>query len=273
MEEIKHVLKARLFFRVTRAVALFAIYSALVVHLEIVVLNREYEVSPIVLTAFGVALSLLMVFRTNSTYDRWWEGRKLWGVIIAAAQSLTMQVHGWSWVEASRRAEICQLIPRVAASLTEQLRGGWPPPSLGPSLVVQDLLHKINALWSEGLIHSLQYQVAESNLLAFIQGICGCGRIRGTLLPLSHRAVIPQVLLGYLLVLPFGLPNEYYSIVVSLTVGYFLVALEFIAKELEEPFGRELDDLDLDALTAGIEGAVRQLTAVIPPPLTRPTKD
>lgn len=251
-----------LLVRVLRPLLFFALYSALVVFVEIVVLHKDFEFPAVVLTVMGLSLSVMLVFRNNTSYDRWWEARKLWGQLLNTSRSLMMLVNGWTWLPAEERRGFCSLVPGVAGGLRDHLRGAWPPPGLGPVLSVQELLHRAQTWRSAGLLDGFALLMVERHCSVLTDVIGACERIRGTLLPIGHRMVVLQVLVCYLAVLPIGLPNEIYSVVVAALVGYFLLTLEQLAEHLEEPFGTEPDDLPLDALAGRVASSHSELVAV-----------
>jgi ion channel-forming bestrophin family protein len=248
--------------RVLRPLLLFALWSAVVVFIEIVILNKDFEFPAVVLTVMGVSLSVLLVFRNNSSYDRWWEGRKLWGQLLNTSRSLMMLVNGWTWLPAEERRGFCGAVPVVASMLKDHLRGAWPPPGLGPILSVQELVHRAQGWRSAGLLDGFGLAMVERHCSVLTDVIGGCERIRGTPLPVGHKTVILQVLVCYLAVLPVGLPNEVYSVVVAALVGYFLLTLELLAEHLEEPFGTDPDDLPVDALAGRVASSATELLAV-----------
>lgn len=247
---------AHLFLRVLRPLLLFALYSVTVVFIEVVVMRKDFEFPAVVLTVMGLALSVLLGFRNNTSYDRWWEARKLWGQLLNTSRSLLMLVNNWELPDTEKTA-FAEGLAEVATSLKAHLRGPWPPVSLAPVLKVQALVHTAQRWQREGRVDGFGVQMAERHCAILTDLIGGCERIRGTPLPLGHRTVIMQVLVCYLAVLPVGLPNEVYSAGVAALVGYFLLTLEQLAEHLEEPFGTEPDDLPLDMLAGKVaESAV-----------------
>jgi putative membrane protein len=220
---------------------------------------------------FGAALSILMVLRTNSAYDRWWEGRKHWGALVNTCRNLALKVEALSQADPTEKALAGRYIALFPYVLRDHLREGitektwssFPEPvnrqlSHLPAYVTSRLM-AILAGWREkGLLSPLDHHLIDRQVNAWME-ICGaCERIRNTPLPLAHRALIPQLLVLYLVVVPISLPATVANAVLTFVMGYFLIGLELVAEEIEEPFGTDDDDLQLDRLCKGIERSVRE---------------
>ncbi len=251
------------FKRLCVAVVLLAIYSALDVFVE-TSLNDDIHFPDGVQAVLGGVLSLLLVFRTNSAYDRWWEARKLWGSLVNDTRNLALKVRTLVHVPQAERKRAGEVIMAFPNALRDHLRGRRSP--YGPEGVHHVPLYLARAMfehvnrWKEsGAIDGFTQTVLDRHVSAYMDIAGACERIRNTPLPLSHRALIPQVLLCYLLVLPISLPDNLWTIVVTCTVGYFMLGLEFIAEELEEPFGHDSDDLPLEAFCANMERSVLEV--------------
>ena len=220
----------------------------------------------------GAALSILMVLRTNSAYDRWWEGRKHWGALVNNCRNLALKVKTMSATSAEERALMGTYIVLFPYVLRDHLRDGVTEATLSrlPEPVPPDLfslpahiaerIFAIAKSWrDEEKLHRLDHHLMDSHISSLMD-ICGaCERIRNTPLPLVYRALIPQLLVLYLVVAPLGLVLTPANLILTMLVGYFLIGLELVAEEIEEPFGTDDDDLQLDRISKGIERSVRQI--------------
>lgn len=253
------ILSQSVFRRALKYLIPYFFFCSGVAYVEIVLFKKDIEVPGAFLTVMGAALSILLVFRNNSSYERWWEARKLIGQLVTQSRALVALVGSWSWLEEEERRQFCDQVPGVMSSLKEHLCQSWPPPGNPPLLRVQQLYLGLGRWKLAAQIEPQLYQMAERYLSGFLEVLGGCERIKSTPLPLSHRTIIPQTLIAYLLVLPVGLPNEWYSIPVCVCVAYLLTSLECIAEEVQDPFGYHENDLPLDAISARLDQSLQLL--------------
>jgi len=250
------------FKRLCAAVFLLAMYSALDVFVE-TSLNDDIHFPDGVQAVLGGVLSLLLVFRTNSAYDRWWEARKQWGQLVNDSRNLALKVRSLVHIPPAERRRTGEIIMAFPHSLRDHLRGRRSPHGPEgvnhvPLYLARVMFDKINGWRQSNAIDGWTQQVLDRHVAAWMDIAGACERIRNTPLPLSHRALIPQILLCYMLVLPISLPDNLWTILVTCTVGYFMLGLEFIAEELEEPFGHDSDDLPLEQFCANIDRSVQE---------------
>ena len=220
----------------------------------------------------GAALSILMVLRTNSAYDRWWEGRKHWGALVNNCRNLALKVETMSSASHQEKALVGTYIALFPYVLRDHLRNGMtqetlarlpePPPSdlfNAPAYIAGRIFTLIKG-WRDGdKLHRLDHLMMDPHISSLMD-ICGaCERIRNTPLPLVYRALIPQLLVLYLIVAPLGLEFSTANLALTIIIGYFLIGLELVAEEIEEPFGTDNDDLQLDRICKGTERSIRQI--------------
>lgn len=225
---------------------------------------------------FGAALSILMVLRTNSAYDRWWEGRKHWGSLVNCSRNLALKLEAMSSADDQQKALAGRYICLFPYVLRDHLRAGvqeetlrhFPEPApkgIGhfPAYVAGKVLPILKAWRDQGLLSKLDHHLIDTQVSAWMD-ICGaCERIRNTPLPLAHRALIPQLLVLYLMIVPISVDLTTANVCFTFVMGYFLIGLELVAEEIEEPFGTDDDDLQLDLLCKGIERSVRQIMPIL----------
>jgi putative membrane protein len=221
----------------------------------------------------GFVISLLLVFRTNTAYDRWWEGRKLWGNLINTSRNLSLRIDAALTEEnAAERAWFRRYIPLYAAVLDRHLKSENLELSLDedfdddpldrnghlPNQVASRLHRRIMQLHRDGSIgqaamFSLQQELGQ------LTDICGaCERIKNTPIPFSYASFIKRFILLYLCTLPWSLAVtlNYWNIPVLLFVMYALSSLEVIAEEIEEPFGNDPNDLPTGRMAERIRADV-----------------
>lgn len=228
-------------------------------------------------TLLSFVISLLLVFRTNTAYDRWWEGRKLWGSLVNNSRNMALKLDQLLEGDQVQARQFFQLmIPNFAYVLKNHLRYQSPEKefldsdSFGLSyLRLDEHVPQQLALAIFGKIHALQKQgvlIPEHLLLlnAEVQSlmdICGaCERIRNTPIPFSYSSFIKKFIFVYCLTLPFGYVSNLHFLIIPLVVFvfYVLASLEIIAEEIENPFGTDANDLPLDTICKGIRQTVNQ---------------
>jgi putative membrane protein len=224
----------------------------------------------------GFALSMLLVFRTNTAYDRWWEGRRLWGSLVNTSRNLALKLSA-SLQDAEEKAFFASAIPTFAVELAKHLRLATtkfemderPHPEIPnfdtakhiPAQAAALIIGRLYELHRKGAFKPEEMLMMNEEARAFMD-ICGaCERIRNTPIPYSYSAFIKKFILIFVLTLPFGFAFSlgYLSVPVVAFIFYVLASLEIIAEEIEEPFGLDHNDLPMDRLCKTIEKTVREI--------------
>jgi ion channel-forming bestrophin family protein len=242
----------------------------------------------------GVALGLLLVFRTNAAYDRFWEGRKLWGGIVNASRNLVRSA--LAHVPAHEPALASSLLEWAVAmpwAIMHSLRGqralgpacGLPAAEREQALASQHVpLHVATRL--TGLLRELRARGhVEPNLFVSLDGQVatlvdltgGCERIHGTPLPFAYVVHLRRALVLYCATLPFALVDAFgsWSVLVTVVLSYVILGIEEIGVEIEDPFGGDDNDLPLQSICQRIEANLRALgpapaADTAPPPSQNP---
>lgn len=263
------------------ALAVNVLFAVLVTGLHGEFLDHKIEVTTAPFSLIGLALAIFLGFRNSAAYDRYWEGRKLWGEMVHACRSwargvMAYPVPGEALAGPSRR----QLVMTVAAmvhALRHQLRGSPAREDVVRCLdeaAAERLAGKRNlpaALLQEagqGLGHwvrdgRLEPQLAATmeNRLAELAGCAaGCERIASTPIPFAYTLLLHRTAYIYCFLLPFGLVDTLHALtplVVGL-VAYTFFGLDALGDEIEDPFGTQLNHLPLDALCVTIETSLRE---------------
>lgn len=263
------------------------------------------DLTTIPFTLMGLALGIFLGFRNNTSYDRFWEARKLWGSLVNTSRSLTRQiltlvmestavasgahspeteeilsfqkemVHRLvAYVHALKhhlrdQDRVDDLAPMIAADEIEMLRKEFNR----PIAILQRLGDRFRDAYRRGWVHPQHLPVFEQSLVGLtdIQG--GCERIKSTPIPLSYTSLIHQIVAIYCIALPFGIVKTVgaFTPVVVGIVAYAFYGLDAIGDEIENPFGTDANDLPLSALSTMIEVNVRQrLGETDVPPLHKP---
>lgn len=239
--------------------------------------------SPLPLTVVGIALGVLLGFRNNAGYDRYWEGRTLWGRLVNASRSFVRQASAFlrtadgEETETGReRARFIRAITyRVIAfslALRHHLRRDDPFLELGallppdeiarlrrarnvPSVLLVLLGEQIGEARRSGWLDSILAASLDETLTEFatIQG--GCERIRNTPLPPVYTDIGHKIVLAFCALLPFGLVRDLGPLMppATLVIAFSFLLLSRISLLMADPFGRRPNDLPLTALCRTIE--------------------
>lgn len=228
-------------------------------------------------TVSGLAISIFLGFRNSASYDRFWEGRRLWGALLNATRSLVRQGLTYAQLTADdpvMREWLAQLTACVYA-LRHQLRGTDPRADLErllpaataervlavqyrPALLTQMMGGRVAARHREGRFGEMLTAAFDRNLDELTTVIGGCERLANTPIPFGYSVIIHRTVYIYCALLPFGLLEStgVMTPLIATFVAYTFIALDTLAQELEEPFGTDYNDLPLDAMSASIEGAL-----------------
>ncbi len=236
-------------------------YAALVVWAEGAA-GIAVPLGPSFLSILGIILGLLLVFRTNTAYDRWWEGRRSWGQLVNVSRGLSHTLDAMLPSDHPSRATYAELVAAFPAALAQHLR---TPRSADvphrPNAIARALFTQLHAdVRGEALPR--EAIVACTPLLTAFDDVCGaCERIRNTPIPFSYSSYIKQFVVLYALVLPFGLARDfgYGTVIASMFTFFATMGLELLATEIEEPFGTDRNDLPLDDLADRIARDARAL--------------
>ncbi len=228
-----------------------------------------------VYSLIGFVLSLLLVFRTNTAYDRWWEGRKKWGEMVNNSRNLAMKLSSLSTDKETRKF-FMRMIPNYSFAMKEHLREGVIFEELELTTEELKILQKtdhvpnIIAKWIYQRIHDLKKNnklteeeviVLDVNLKSFSDIIGACERIKNTPIPYSYSIYLKKFIFIYVTTIPVALIGNfgYYSALISAFIFYVLVSMEILAEEIEDPFGLDDNDLPTDQLCVKIRNNIREL--------------
>jgi putative membrane protein len=235
----------------------------------------------------SIVLGLLLVFRTNTAYERYWEGRKLWGTLVNTVRNFSRNV--WVTIQEEspedRKEKIQILYFLVAFSIATKLH-------LRSESVNTELIHLIPQIWLDKIKesnnrpleiafwigdylqkqhekqHVNSYQLA--NLFKFIDTMVdclgGCERILKTPIPLAYSIHIKQLLLIYCLSLPFQVVNDldWWTAPIVAVISFTVFGIEAIGLEIENPFGRDPNDLPLDNICKIMQTNIEELISFAP---------
>lgn len=275
--------------KVLPALFIVVFISAVLVYLSSHQFFSIPAVPAIGFTIFGIILSIFLSFRNNACYDRWWEGRKLWGALIANSRHISRDSHV---LNSAHRDILMYRVMLFTNLLRDRLRAQSQSFELYQnkvgfsSLQLQQLSKKINAAQfvleaiqkdlvqalrhgeiSDIIYHSLNQHIVE---LGNIQA--GCDRILSTPLPFSYSVLLHRTVYCFCFILPFSLEASlgiWTPILVGL-IAYLFLGLDALSSQIEEPFGLQDNDLPLNSIVRLIEREMSESLEVELPPAIQP---
>lgn len=262
----------------------------------------KIKLTTIPFTLMGLALAIFLGFRNSASYERYWEGRKLWGSLGTANRNLVRQLHmflqpvdGSNPLEHQQLSRLRQKMLYAAIAFAHALRHqlreeNWgediarllPAESATPLLRLQNPAAGLLQAIGTDIQHCLQMrwlaaplaQEIDRSLSQMTDVLGGCERIKNTPIPFSYSVLLHRTVYVYCYLLPFGLVDSIGLLtpVVVGVVAYTFFGLDAIGDEIEEPFGLTPNDLPLTALSYGIEISARELMGetdlpCMPPPV------
>lgn len=229
-----------------------------------------------VYSILGFVISLLLVFRTNTAYDRWWEGRKLWGAIVNDTRNLTLKINAIHTIK-SEKDFFKNTICNFCFSSKNHLRSQAIDQELifndsgeiqrysnvdnKPLFFINLIQSKLYNLKNQGLVSDNEWLLMDKNVNALVDALGGCERIKNTPIPYSYSLFIKKFIFIYVITLPLAFVNQfsYFSALISTFVFYALVSMEVLAEEIEDPFGEDDNDLPTDQICERIQQNISEI--------------
>lgn len=246
-------------------------YGMYYVEIEYLHLTEKSTVSHIGMlhSLLGFVLSLLLVFRTNTAYDRWWEGRKLWGKLVNDSRNFMIKICSiLDEKDIKTKTQIAKYIKffphflsshlskestrlvldKDFADLAKELK--HHPPAEVVFLLTKKLFH----LKKEGKISDTEMLFLDAQLSGFLDVCGGCERIKNTPIPYSYSSFIKKFVVFYVLALPVAnvVNLGIFMIPITMFVYYVLMSLELIAEEIEDPFNNDENDIPMESIANNI---------------------
>ena len=260
--------------------SLLFIFAASIVYFQPFFLENNLYINPTIFTLFGVALAIFLGFRNNASYERWWEGRKLWGALLNDTRSVARQ--SYSLIEGEdyneQRTNFINTMIALVHTLRHQLRFTDSSNDLKrllksedlleisktkyqPIMLLQKLAEQIKTAKKEHRITAIEQLAFEDNFNKISDIIGGCERIASTPIPYTYSVLLHRTVYIYCFLLPFGFVQTlgWMTPFAIVFIAYTFVALEAIADELEDPFGLQPNDLALDAMSQMIENTLLEI--------------
>jgi ion channel-forming bestrophin family protein len=277
--EPKNWLKLVLTLRgsVVRGVAARVVVSAAFgVAAQLLYQRHAYRFPPIAHTLIGAALALLLVFRTNASYDRFWEGRKLVGMMGNRLRDLARQFASIVPAEADERARLGRYLSAFYRLSVQALRAERDLDRLG-ELLTEAERERLEGVgqrpyvvlgWMSGVLADLQdagklpgerFRACDQNLTSLADSIGGAERIHKTPVPIAYAHHIKVFVTLFCFSVPFAMVEQmgWFTPFAAAVLGFALFGIDEIGVEIEDPFGYDANDLPLDPIGDAIERSVR----------------
>lgn len=233
-------------------------------------------------TILGTALSLLLGFRTNSAYDRWWEARKCWGEIVNDSRTLVRQSLAFIEGESQEKDELVSNIAHLQIAwcyalanslrrtqvlvyadlhLTAEEHDYISAQDNIPNAILNLIQFRIAQAHENGNIKTLLYQNIDETLRRLCDAMGKCERIKNTIFPTQYSFFVYLVIFIFTLILPMGLVESIGRIAIPITfvISFLFFYVEWIANILQNPFENGPNDIPMTSLSRTIEINLLQL--------------
>ena len=255
------------------AIAVSALYSVVVWGVHPFVISGKQLWADELAVVNTAVLGVLVSFRTKIAYDRWWEGRVLWGQLVNHSRNLCLKACKLANLDASEQKAFAALVSAFAVALMRHLRGpvqlcdvpgfGKDPttPAHVPAYIAGKVMATVAAWRTAGRIDGYTHLMFDTNTSALMD-ICGaCERVRNTPLPASYLSLLRHGLVLGFAFTPWALVQslELLTVPVQAVAVYFLFGIELTAEAVEQPFGSDGDDLHLEALCETIRKSTEDI--------------
>lgn len=280
----RHLL--RMLQYVGRPLLMLIVYDLLVVS-AYKLLNWKWVAMPhIPLALFGSAIGIIVAFRNQSAYARWWEARTLWGAIVNNSRSWARQVVTAMRPAGGEEDGALKIVQRrmvyhqiaYVHALRQHLRKLEPWEDIAPFLSEAELIElqsqknvplaiqtRMSGMLREcqtlGRLDIAHWHAMDGNLDDLIDAQGGAERIKNTPMPKQYD-YFPQLFVEiYCFLLPLALVTTmgWLTPLGSTLVGFIFLALDKIGRDLEDPFDNSVYDVPLTSITKTIEINLRQL--------------
>lgn len=258
---------------------IISLFSLAIYYFKGKIFDYKVHLNPTIFTLIGLALAIFMGFCNSASYDRFWEGRKLWGLLVIETRSLTRQilslVNDSSPEGKEEKQKIIKLISAFCWSLNYQLRDKSGTEHLSrllspeqvdqlkvkkfiPSIILGFIADWLSEQNKKGNIDTIVMTTMDHQLNQFSNISGGCERIYNTPLPFAYSILLHRTVYLYCFWLPFGLVDSlgWMMPLIVLLISYTFIALDAIIQEIGEPFGEEENDLALNSICRTIEFSI-----------------
>ena len=253
------------------AICALSIYTGLLCYLDLELKLFQLKSTTVLHSLLGFVISMLLVFRTNTAYDRWWEGRKLWGDLVNNSRNFILKINSMIPFEHKLdRDQLTSLVINYTFSIKHHLRDeidfsefrncedisveNLKATTHVPNQIALSIYKRLTKLKERGILTDNNLLFINEEVRSFTNIVGACERIRSTPIPYSYSMFIKKFIFLYTITLPLGLIEDFGWVTIPMVifVFYAFASLELIAEEIEDPFGTEENDLPTDDIAIRI---------------------
>lgn len=261
--DLMHLYRSWTMTRVVRSVGIVGVYTTLVcLVVEFWNLGTSIYMNVQAFSLLGIILSIFLVFRTNTAYDRWWEARKQWGALVNNTRNLAIYVHAmFPKHDQEVRRFMAKHISNFCIALVEHLRDGVKTEKLLylteqekelfqtkanlPICIASNIIDRLAEAHRKGEITEGDYINIKDQHQALLDILGACERIKKTPIPFSYAVYLKIYITAYAVLLPFALVTTFHWATIPLVmfICFSLIGVELMGQEIEDPFGLDCNDL------------------------------
>ncbi|MDB5235347.1 MAG: hypothetical protein JWR44_2340 [Hymenobacter sp.] len=280
-EALRHLRSSNIIRLLLRRVLFVGLYATAVTAVTLRFDHLNFTVDKEFFSFLGIMLSLLLAFRTNTAYDRFYEGRRLWGQLTNSCRNLAGLLHARLPAHAhGHRAYLAGLLSNFPLALDGHLRNDVKFHNLTeveaghveqlrnaghvPSRIATRLQEFYEQLLREDLVLPAHLITIQTYHTALLDVAGGCERIKNTPIPFSYSYFIKGFITVFILTMPFNLLDTYEFLTIPITMfgAYALLGVEMIGDEIEDPFGKDSNDLPLTQMANRMRANVHEILHV-----------
>ncbi|HEX8506424.1 MAG TPA: bestrophin family ion channel [Hymenobacter sp.] len=280
-EALRHLGSSGVIRLLLKRVLWVGLYAAAITAGAVHFHTLEFTVDKEFFSFLGIMLSLLLVFRTNTAYDRFYEGRRLWGQLVNNCRNLAILLHARLPADDhANRTYLAEVLSNFPIALDGHLRGGVKFQKLAdaapgyleqlrlvdhvPSRIAAQLQEFYERLLAEQVLLPTHLLTLQRHHEALLDVAGACERIKATPIPFSYSYFIKGFITVFILTMPFNLLDTYEYLTVPITMfgAYALLGVEMIGDEIEDPFGKDSNDLPLTQISNRIRANVHEILRV-----------
>ncbi len=277
--DMAHLFRSWTMNRVLRATFIIGLYTLLLAILRLHFLEAMNQLSiGAVFSLLGVILSIILVFRTNTAYDRWWEGRKQWGALVNHCRNLAiMGAATFPEDFSQQRHQLAKHISNFCIALKEHLRDGTKLDELiyvsdeeleeyktkghVPNHISLQIHRMVEHEHREGVITGEDHLNFKPHLQALLDILGACERIKKTPIPFSYNVYLKIFISAYGILLPFAMVPQFgfWAIPIVMFIFFAFIGIQLMAEEIEDPFGLDCNDLPTGDIAHTIKNNVFEI--------------
>ncbi|MCI5056355.1 MAG: hypothetical protein MRY83_09610 [Flavobacteriales bacterium] len=278
--DIKNLMKSWTMVKILRGTLIMGVFAFVVCFpLDYFELTEKLKIDLGVFSFLGVVLSILLVFRTNTAYDRWWEGRKQWGALVNNCRNMAIMANvTFPKEDQANRHQLAVLISNFCISFKEHLRKGTKLEELifvseseleiyktkthVPNHISNQIHDLVQQQYKKGYITGEDILNFKPQLQSLLDILGACERIKKTPIPFSYATYIKIFILAYALLIPFALApilGMWASVPIVMIIFFAFIGLELMAEEIQDPFGLDCNNLPTGTIAHTIKNNVFEI--------------